>query len=94
MITMTGPGIIFKYWQEKKSTGRWRWILYDMDFGFGLYNPKAYELNTIEFATATDGQGWPNPPWSTLVLRKLLENEEFKIAFVNRFADLLNINKL
>lgn len=86
------PGNNLKYWREKKSTGRWRWILYDTDFGFGLYNPKAYELNTLEFATATNGPEWPNPPWSTLFLRKLLENEEFKITFVNRFADLLNTN--
>lgn len=86
------PGNNLKYWREKKSTGRWRWILYDTDFGFGLYEPDAYQFNTLEFATATNGPEWPNPPWSTLFLRKLLENEKFKIGFVNRFADLLNTN--
>lgn len=86
------PGNNLKYWRGKKATGRWRWILYDTDFGFGLYNPTAYLLNTLEFATATNGPDWPNPAWSTLFLRKLLENKEFKIGFVNRFADLLNTN--
>ena len=33
---------------------------------------------------------WPNPPWSTFILRKLLENENFENAFVNRFSDHLN----
>jgi hypothetical protein len=33
---------------------------------------------------------WPNPEWSTLLLRKLLENVWFKQTFKNRFEALLN----
>ena len=33
---------------------------------------------------------WPNPPWSTFLLRTLLDNESFKNNFINQFADLLN----
>ncbi|MFT5167487.1 MAG: hypothetical protein ACI8P3_002725, partial [Saprospiraceae bacterium] len=33
---------------------------------------------------------WPNPPWSTFLLRKLLENSTFKQKFLTRFADHLN----
>ncbi len=69
--------------------GRWRWMMFDTDFGFGLYGG-SYAHNTLEFATDPNGPGWPNPPWSTFLLRKLLTNDEFKLHFINRFADLLN----
>jgi hypothetical protein len=69
--------------------GRWRWMAFDMDFGFGIWG-KSPDENVMTFATATDGPGWPNPPWATFLLRSLLENESFAAAFVNRFAGLLN----
>ncbi|MCC6724568.1 MAG: CotH kinase family protein [Saprospiraceae bacterium] len=79
-----------KFWRPQTPTGRWRWILYDTDWGFGLNDPKAYRNNSLEFHTEPHGPNWPNPPWSTLILRKLLENKAFKNQFVNRFADRLN----
>ncbi|MDD2984920.1 CotH kinase family protein [Flavobacterium sp.] len=71
--------------------GRWRWVLKDTDFGFGGTGvPQSYEDNTLAFATSTGGDEILNPEWSTLVLRKLLENTTFKNSFINRFADMLN----
>ncbi len=84
------PGNNLKYWRPATSTGKWRWILYDTDFGFGMYDHSAYNHNTLEFALAENGPDWPNPPWSTLLLRKLLENATFKNKFINYFADHLN----
>jgi hypothetical protein len=69
--------------------GRWRWMAFDMDFGFGIWGKSADE-NVMTFATATDGPGWPNPPWATFLLRSFLENESFTADFLNRFAGLLN----
>lgn len=83
------PGSNIKYWR-KSVTGKWRWILFDTDFGFGLFEPNAYKHNTLEFATALNGPNWPNPSWSTLMLRKLLENPSFKNDFINCFADYSN----
>lgn len=83
------PGSNIKYWRDGKN-GKWRWILFDTDFGFGLYEPNPYKHNTLEFASATNGPDWPNPPWSTLLLRKLLENPSFKNDFINCFADFAN----
>jgi uncharacterized repeat protein (TIGR02543 family) len=85
------PGSNIKYWREKVSGGKWRWFLFDTDFGFGLYD-EGYLHNTLEFAAEPNGPEWPNPPWSTFLLRKLLENEEFTYNFINRYADLLNSN--
>ncbi len=71
--------------------GRWRWLMFDMDFGFGLWDREgSYQHNMLEFATDDDGPGWPNPPWSTFLLRSFLENESFLHGFINRFADQLN----
>jgi len=88
------PGNNIKYWRPRSSDGRWRWIMFDTDFGFGLYQDSPVSHNTLAFATEPNGPDWPNPPWSTLLLRRLLENSVFKKAFINRFADLLNTNFL
>ncbi len=79
-----------KYWRPQTPNGRWRWILYDTDWGFGLNDPKAYRTNSLAFHTEPNGPDWPNPPWSTFILRNLLENQAFRNQFINRFADRLN----
>jgi hypothetical protein len=81
-----------RYWRPQREDGRWRWILYDTDWGFGLHEREAYTNNSLAFHTAPDGPSWPNPPWSTFILRKLLENDGFRQKFVNRFADHLNVS--
>lgn len=71
--------------------GRWRWLVYDLDYGLGLFTgEKAAQNNSLERAIQVNGPEWPNPPWSTLLLRSLLENNEFKNQFINTFADRLN----
>lgn len=90
------PGGNIDYWRKRTSEfmpdaplghdGRWRWLLFDTDYGFGYHGGNdAYKFNTLEFATTPDGSGWPNPPWSTLLLRTLLENEQFKTKFIEKF---------
>lgn len=67
--------------------GRWRWVLYDMDFGFNMFDdPEAYNFNMLEFATD------PNKPeWATFLIINLLENSEFRQKFIDRFEfHLLN----
>ena len=82
------PGNNIKYWRAPNH--KWRWILFDTDFGFGTWNYFGYLNNTLAFALATNGPGWPNPPWSTALFRNLMENVNFKHRFINRFADELN----
>ncbi len=86
----TDAGGNIKFWRPQTEGGKWRWILYDTDVGFDLYDRKTYRNDALAFFTEEDGPYWPNPPWSTFVLRSLLENETFKQEFVNRFADHLN----
>ena len=80
-----------RFWRPWTEEGRWRWILFDTDFGFGLHRPDAWRFNTLELLTTADGPSWPNPPWSTFILRKLLENPAFRQSFVDRFCDHLNV---
>jgi len=84
------PGNNIKYWNSPDT--KWQWLLFDMDFGFdfSFWNPTEVNHNTLAHALASNGPNWPNPPWSTLILRKLIVNLEFRNAFVNRFADELN----
>ncbi len=82
------PGNNIKFWRPKD--GKWRWILFDTDFGFGPWGNTDYFFNTLEFAMSPNGPAWPNPPWSTLLFRRLLQNTNFKQAFANRMADELN----
>ncbi|MDA3880087.1 MAG: CotH kinase family protein [Prolixibacteraceae bacterium] len=84
------PGNNIKYWKSNKPGSKWRWLLFDTDFGMGLYNMYKYSENTLILATATNGPDWPNPPWSTLLFRKLLTNNDFKHQFISRAADLMN----
>ena len=84
------PGNNFKFWQQSSTNSKWRWILYDTDFGFGIWNPYAYNKNTLKFALEENGDDWPNPPWSTFLLRKCIENPKFKDMFIARYSTYTN----
>ena len=49
-----------KYWRPQIEGGRWRWILYDTDWGFGLHDRKAYKHNSCLLYTS------PSPRDATL----------------------------
>lgn len=93
------PGWNTVFWRKRTAAyepnapfgqdGRWRTAINDLDDGTG-YFPSGSDHNTLEFATATGVFDYPNPEWATLILRRLLENNEFKLNFINRFADVLN----
>ncbi|WP_421875403.1 CotH kinase family protein [Marinoscillum sp.] len=84
------PGNNIKYWKSNQPNSKWRWIAYDTDFGFDPWNEGKVSWNTVNFALDANGPDWPNPPWSTLLLRRLMENATFKERFINTFADQLN----
>lgn len=78
--------------------GRWRWMLFDTDFGFGRYSGgtdrqgrmQDYSHDTIqwvmnEFSGRLEGRTWPN-----FLIRSMLENEAYRTEFLLRYADLLN----
>ena len=79
-----------KFYRSWDADSRWRWVLYDTDWGFGMHSASSYRKESLAFFTRPDGPDWPNPPWSTFLLRKLLENDAFRARFVVRFRDRMN----
>lgn len=91
-----------KCWRPRVGDGRFRWMVYDQDYGFDLWPPEVYVPamardyadydNMFKFYTASvgSGTGWPNAGGRTLLLRRMLLNETFKARFIRRCADLLN----
>lgn len=85
------PGTNIKFWRQHGAAGKWRWILYDLDFGFGLYAHGPSE-DHISFMFSPVETRYSNPPWSTLLQRKLVANPTIRNKFINQIADLLNTN--
>ncbi len=91
-----------KCWRPRVPNGRFRWIVYDQDYGFHLWRPEVYVPamardyasydNMFAFLTAGSGTGtgWPNEGGRTLMLRRLLTNPGVRTRFIQRCADLLN----
>ncbi|MBM7560188.1 CotH kinase family protein [Marinitoga litoralis] len=87
------PGNNIRIWRTTKDfsneyghDGKWRYMLFDTDNSLYLY-----DYDTIKHAIDGDPNViFPNPIWSTEMLKNLLDNEEFKIQFINTFMDLLN----
>lgn len=80
------PGNNLKLWRPSTSDGRWRWMFFDADFGYGGNANGQYDSNTLELATEPNASGWPNPPWSTYLFRRLLTNDDFRHSFIQRLA--------
>jgi hypothetical protein len=68
-----------KYWRPQHEGGKWRWILYDTDLGWGL-SPRTG--NCLEWATRDHG--------STRLFRALLEADSFRYEFIQRLAGHIN----
>jgi hypothetical protein len=91
-----------RLWRPRTPEGRWRWIVFDQDVGYGGFwsVPPAWQFNMLAYNTEPNGpwtQYQQNPggndhnhPVLTFQLRALLTNPNFKRDFINRFADLLN----
>ncbi len=69
-----------RYWREQKAGAKWRYILWDLDNGWGSYNANLLQ-ETLNKAT------WEVHAY---IFANLLQNTEFRFYYINRFADLLN----
>ena len=75
-----------RWWKEKSDQGKWRYIFLDSDYGFGAPSWMShYTNNTLDFLYYYMGY-----PFSSFIFKKLLENNEFKNEFIQRFATYLN----
>ena len=81
-----------RYFKGVNPSTKWRWIFYDLDMGLNMSYSKQHLENTIQDFTTSSSEKWPNPAWSTLIIRKILENDSLKHLYINQFCDLLNTN--
>lgn len=73
-----------KMWKTKEN-GKWRWLLFDTDFGFSNASH-----NTLTFALGENLDGMvgaaSQPDWATVVLRRLILNETFRNKLIDRYC--------
>lgn len=65
-----------------KKDGKWRWMLYDTDWGFGFNDLSSPQSNLLEKATKVGSVG--------ILFSALLKNKEFVSQFLDRFQYHLN----
>jgi len=84
-----------RFWRPRSSDGVWRWILWDVEYGLGCFYP-TYDHGFPDWDclgwSTRPGGGWSGTGDNTVIVRNLLENDEFEHYFIIRFADLLNSN--
>ncbi len=93
-----------RLWRPRTPEGRFRWILFDCDVGWGGFwsVPPAYAFPMLAYDLESSGpwtQYQQNPggndhnnPVVTFLLRTLVNNPNFRRDFINRFADAMNWN--
>ncbi|HPR18607.1 MAG TPA: CotH kinase family protein, partial [Candidatus Cloacimonadota bacterium] len=82
------PGRNIKFWRENTEDSKWKWIIFDLDFGLGYWG--GADTDMFEFALNPNGPSYPNPPWSTFLFRSLVVNDQFVHDMSNLFADYMN----
>ena len=66
----------YKIWKKNGATGKWRWILYDTDFGFSNNQNE----NAVTYVLQSSDDKITTP------LRRLMLNTNFKSRFLTRYA--------
>lgn len=77
-----------KIWRPRKPGGKWRWMVFDVDYGYGFAFPA--EENMYEYLYNLEEPFYHNRPWVTVVFRKIMENEKIRNYYLQRFNVLLN----
>ncbi|MFW6309810.1 MAG: CotH kinase family protein, partial [Prolixibacteraceae bacterium] len=80
------PGNNQRLWRPQTPGGKWRWILFDVDAGFGNVNRNMFEFSFDN----TSGLSWRDLPVSTFLFKNLLNNDDFMKRFLERYAEVLH----
>jgi hypothetical protein len=79
------PGNNLLLWRADAPGSKWRWLSFDNDDGL-MY----VDFNSIEHITADSSEYWRNPPYTTYLFRKLMENENFRKKFFSTLELRMN----
>lgn len=72
-----------RLWRPQAPGGKWRYMLWDLDWGYGLYS----NANT-DYLTRARYPAFPNE--QSDIFNAMLNNPQFRNYFINRYADLIN----
>ncbi len=90
MANIDWPGNNTKIWRKRKEGSLFRWILYDMDYGLGMYGTYSYKINMFNWCQGKEVTNWGNKKsWMTTIFANLCKNKEFKIQFYKRYKEEL-----
>ena len=88
IVNTDWPGNNTKIWRDVDN-GKFRWILFDTDFGFGLPGYEYLGGNSKNMIIWCAGSGvtqWANSAgWMTLIFKNLYQNRFFKKKFMTKF---------
>jgi len=73
-----------KLWRPQTEDGKWRYVMYDTDAGFGHF----WGIPEDDYLSFAREPSSPNN--HSELFDKLLENEQFKCEFAQRYADVVN----
>ena len=75
-----------KYWRERKEGAKWRYLMFDLDAGMGLYPWSNVDREAYKRIITQQGEINPH----VMIHIELMKNENYYNYFINRYADLLN----
>ncbi|MCD6332880.1 MAG: CotH kinase family protein [Bacteroidales bacterium] len=70
-------------WRPRTATGKWRWVFFDVEGGFGLYGSADYAHNMLNYTE-------DNFLHHRALFYSLMKSNRFKAEFLQRFATHLN----
>jgi len=76
-----------RYWRNRDTEGKWRWIAADLEHAFGQLGGDPVSENTIAKLAGLSGE---LPEWASLLFNRLLQNPGFSDGFIQRSAAYLN----
>jgi hypothetical protein len=82
------PSGNLRLWRQKNPGSKFKYIAFDLDASLGTFEWSPFTLNMLHdalnyFTTVV-------PIKHCIIFKKLLENDDFKKYFINRYADLFN----
>lgn len=79
-----------KCYRENVEGAKWKWFYYDVDWGFFYTDDANVRTNNIKGYINEDGHG-ARDGFETWLIMGLMENEEFRTKFIERFAYHINV---
>lgn len=75
-----------KFWRARVDSSKWRYVIFDLDAALGGVNFAPYDFDALGRAMGSHG----DTNRHVIILRKLLENENYYWYYINRYCDLVN----